>query len=55
MKGFTPTAESHGLARGAPPASRIMIGVHFSHKSQGLMNNFIELRAGKAHFTSELA
>jgi len=30
MKGFTPTTESHGVSRGAPSASRIMIGLHFS-------------------------
>jgi len=34
MKGFTPTTESYGVSRGAPPASRIMIGLHFSPRSQ---------------------
>jgi hypothetical protein len=33
----------------------MMIGVHFSPRSQEQMNNFIELRAGKAHFPFELA
>jgi len=36
MKGFIPTAENHGLTRGAPPASRIMIGLHFSSQQPGI-------------------
>ena len=43
MKGFIPTAESHGLARGTPPASRIMTGVPFSRSIQRLMKAGMEV------------